>query len=194
MPWLTGAALSFLVGAASAETSGSYIAADTPVLLPAAFTLAQPDIFQTASLDSPNSFGTVYGYNVGNGFQTEIQGVTTLAAVEHLANLPIGGSGIAATSVMLKSMYEFSDGAWHMSPYVSAGFGMVDARARAPLAINNAWVGAYQVRGGVSLGFTEKLIASLEYRWTIVGSTPLFSLADIEVSRHSLVIGLRYKY
>ena len=148
--WLTGAALSFLAGTASAETSGSYVSADTPVRLPTAVTLAQPDISQTASLDSPNSFGTVYGYNLGNGFQTEIQGMTTLAPVEHLANLPVSGSGIAATSVMLKGMYEFSDGAWHMSPYVSAGFGMVDAIARAPLAINNAWVGAYQLRGGVS--------------------------------------------
>jgi opacity protein-like surface antigen len=145
-----------------------------------------------ASLEARNSFGTVYGYNLGNGFKTEIQGVTTRAPNEHFANLPAGG-GIVATSVMLNGMYEFSDGARHMSPYVGAGFGMLDANARAPLANNDAWVGAYQVRGGVSLGFTEKLIASLEYRWTI-GSIPLFSLANIEVSRHSFLMGVHYRY
>jgi opacity protein-like surface antigen len=189
--WLTGAALSFLAGAASAETSGIYVNPEIPVLLPPAITLAQPNIAQTASLESRNSFGTVYGYNLGDGFKTEIEGVTTRAPSD-FANLPAGG-GIVATSVMLRGMYEFSDGDWHLSPYVGGGFGMMEANARVPLPVNNAWVGAYQVRGGVSLGFTEKLIGSLEYRWTI-GSTPLFSLANIEVSRHSFVIGVHYRY
>jgi opacity protein-like surface antigen len=189
--WLTGAALSLLAGAASAETSGSYVNADTPVLLPLAFTLAQPDSPQIANLNSRNSFGTVYGYNLGNGFKTEIEGVTTRAPSD-FANLPAGG-GIVATSVMLRGVYEFSDGDWHLSPYVGGGFGMMEANARVPLPANNAWVGAYQVRGGVSLGFTERLIGTLEYRLTIA-STPLFSLADIEVSRHSFVIGVHYRY
>jgi opacity protein-like surface antigen len=189
--WLTGAALSFLTGAASAETSGSYVNADTQVLIPPAFTLAQPDFSQIASLESRNSFGTVYGYNLGNGFKTEIEGVTTRAP-GGFANLPAGG-GIVATSVMLSGIYEFSDGDWHLSPYVGGGFGMMEANARVPLPVNNAWVGAYQVRGGFSLGLTERLIGTLEYRWTI-GSTPLFSLANIEVSRHSFVIGVHYRY
>ena len=188
--WLAGAALSFLTGTASAETSGSYVHAETSVPLPPIVSLAKPDLTQMASLESRNLADTVYGYNLGNGFKTEIEGVTTRAPSEHFANLPAGG-GIVATSVMLNGMYEFSDGAWHMSPYVGAGFGMVEANARAPLANNGAWVGAYQVRGGVSLGFTERLIASLEYRWAIA-SSPLFSLANIEVSRHSLFMGLRY--
>src|SRR3984893_5837757 len=189
--WLTGAALSFLTGAASAETSGGYVTADTPVLLPPAFTLAQPVSPQIASLESRNSFGTVYGYDLGNGFKTEIEGVTTRAPSD-FANLPAGG-GIVATSVMLSGIYEFRDGDWHLSPYVGGGFGMMEANARAPLPVNNAWVGAYQVRGGVSLGLTERLIGTLEYRWTI-GSTPLFSLANIEVSRHSFIIGVHYRY
>ena len=94
MPWLTGAALSFLVGAASAETSGSYVSADTPVLLPIAFTLAQPDISQTASLDSPNSFGTVYGYNLGNGFQI----AATLEDRDAAANLLSHASTLQANA------------------------------------------------------------------------------------------------
>jgi opacity protein-like surface antigen len=195
--WLFGAALSFLVGTASAQTSGgSYVNADNPVLLPPAVTLAQPDITQVASLES-RSFGTAYGYDLGNGFKTEIQGVTARAGSEHLANLPAGGSGIAATSVMLKGMYELSDGAWRMSPYVGAGLAMLDANARILGATNNDWVSAYQLQGGVNLGFTQKLAGSLEYRWTM-GSKPHFSLAGIpaklEVNRHGVVLGMNYKY
>lgn len=195
--WLFGAALSFLVGTASAQTSnGSYVNADDRVLLPPAVTLAQPDITQVASLES-RSFGTAYGYDLGNGFKTEIQGVTARAANEHLANLPSGGSGIAATSIMLKGMYEFSGGAWRMSPYLGAGLGMVDANARILGATSNDWVSAYQLQGGVNLGFTQKLAGSLEYHWTM-GSKPHFELAGIpaklEVNRHGVVLGMNYKY
>src|SRR2546423_9904611 len=127
--WLTGAALSFLVGTASAQTSGSYVDADTPALLPPVASLAQLDVTQTASLQPASSFGTAYGYNLGNGLKTEIQGLTTRAPNEHLANLPAGG-GIAATSLMLNGMYERSGNAWHVTPFVGAGIGFVDANAR----------------------------------------------------------------
>jgi len=180
-----------------AQTGGSnYVNADNSVLLPPAVTLAQPDSPQIASLES-RAFGTTYGYDLGNGFKTEIQGLTARAANDYLTNLPVGGSGIAATSVMLKGMYEFSDGGWRMSPYVGAGFGVVDVNARVLGAINSDWVSAYQVQGGINLGFTQKLIGSLEYRWTM-GSKPHFSLAGLptklEVSRHGFMIGFNYKY
>ena len=194
--WLFGAALSFLTGTASAQSSGSYVYADNAVLLPPAVTLAQPDSSQIVSLES-RSFGTAYGYDLGNGFKTEIQGVTARAANGHLTNLPTGGSDIAATSVMLKGMYEFSGGAWHMSPYVGAGFGVVNANAGVLGATRNEWIGSYQVGGGLNLGFTQKLVGSLEYRWTM-GQKPHFSLAGLptklEVSRHGFVIGFNYKY
>lgn len=194
--WLIGAALSFLVGTASAQTSGSsYVNADHSVLFPLVVTLAQADFPQLASVEM-RAYATAVGFDLGNGFKTEIQGLTARTANEHLANLPIAGSGIAATSVRLKGMYELSDGAWHMSPYVGAGFGMVNANAGV-LGVTNDWVSAYQVQGGINLGFTQKLIGSLEYRWTM-GSKPHFSLAGLptklEVSRHGFVIGFNYKY
>ena len=50
--------------------------------------------------------------------------------------------------------------------------------------------------GGVSLGLTQKLLGSLEYRWTM-GSKPHFSLGGIptklEVDRHGFVLGVNYK-
>jgi len=195
--WLIGAALSFLVGTASAQTSnGSYVNADNPVQIPPAIALAQPEFPQLASVET-RSYGTGVGYDLGSGFKTEIQGLTARTANDHLANLPIGGSDIAASSVRLKGMYELSDGAWHMSPYVGAGFGMVNANAGVLGAAHNNWESTYQVQGGINLGFTQRLIGSLEYRWTM-GSKPNFSLAGLptklEVSRHGFSIGFNYKY
>src|SRR5258706_4105270 len=86
--WLIGAALSFLVGTASAQTSGSYVDADTPTLLPPVGSHAQLDVTQTASLEPPSSFCTALGYNLGHGFKTEIHGLTTRALDEHFADLP----------------------------------------------------------------------------------------------------------
>ena len=195
--WLTGAALSFLAGTAAAQSNGgTYVNADNPVLLPPAIALAQPDSLQIASLES-RSFGTAYGYEFGNGFKTEIQGLTARAAGEHLSNLPTGSGDIAGTSILLEGMYEFSGGAWHVGPYIGAGFGMVDANARILGATSNDWISSYQLQGGINLGFTQKLAGSLEYRWTM-GSRPHFSLAGIpaklEVNRHGFVIGMNYKY
>ena len=194
--WLTGAALSLLAGTASAQTSGSYIDADTPAVLPPVASLAQLDVTQTASLQPRSTFGTAFGYNLGNGFKTEIQGLTTRTSNENFANLPAGG-GIAATSVMLKGMYEFSGGSYRVSPYIGAGFGLANANAHILGATRNEWMGAYQFQGGLNLGFTQKLMGSLQYQWTM-GSKPRFSLAGIptklEVNRHGFVVGVNYKY
>ena len=191
--WLAGAALSCLAGIASAQTSRTYVNAETPMLLPPVFSLAQPNVTQTASLEPRSSFGTAFGYNLGNGFKTEIQGVAASTPSEHLANLPTAG-GIAATSVMLNGMYEFSGDDWHISPYIGAGFGMVDANSRVLGATDNDWVAAYQVRGGISFGFTQRLIAKFEYQWTMGPSGGRLSLDNIEVSRHSFLIGVNYEY
>jgi opacity protein-like surface antigen len=84
-----------------------------------------------------------------------------------------------------------------MKPYVGAGFGMIDVNQHVLGASGNNWSTAYQVRGGVSLGLTQKLLGSLEYRWTM-GSKPHFSLGGIptklEVDRHGFVLGVNYKY
>ncbi len=195
--WLTGAALSILAGPVSAQTSGSYVNADAPIVPSSVIALSQLDITQTASLESRSAFGSAYGYDLGNGFKTEIQGLTARTSTERLTNLPAGNGGITASSFMLKGMYEFSDGAWHMSPYVGAGFGVVNANAGVLGATRNEWIGSYQVGGGLNLGFTQKLVGSLEYRWTM-GQKPNFSLAGLptklEVSRHGFVIGFNYKY
>ena len=163
------------------------------MLLPPVVSLAQPNVTQTASLEPQSSFGAAFGYNLGNGFKTEIQGLTARASAEHLANLPAAG-GIMATSVMLNGMYEFRGGDWHISPYIGAGYGVVDANSRVLGATGNDWAGAYQMRGGISFGFTQRLIAKFEYQWTMGPSGGRLSLDNIEVSRHSFLIGMNYTY
>src|SRR5258708_10042691 len=134
--WLFGAALSFLTGTASAQSSGSYVNADNSVLLPPAVAFAQANT-QIATLEPRNSFGTAYGYDLGNGFKTEIQGVTARAANGPLTNLPTRGSDIAATSVMLYVMYEFSCGAWHISSYFGGRLGILFCDSLIPGAQRN---------------------------------------------------------
>jgi len=107
------------------------------------------------------------------------------------------GAGLSTTTVMLNGLYEFSGDGWHMKPYVGAGFGMIDVNERVLGANGTDWTTAYQVRGGVTMGLTQKLLGSFEYRWTM-GSKPHFSLAGIptklEVDRHGFVLGFNYKY
>jgi opacity protein-like surface antigen len=98
---------------------------------------------------------------------------------------------------MLNGLYELTDGVWHMKPYVGAGFGMIDVNQSILGASGSDWTTAYQVRGGVTLGLSQKLLGSLEYRWTM-GSKPHFQLAGIptklEVDRHGFTLGFNYKY
>ena len=140
--------------------------------------------------------GTALGFDFGNGVKTAIEGSSARAAPNSFGNLPVSG-GISAASVMLNGLYEFSDGAWRLKPFVGVGLGMVDANARILGQTRNDWVTAYQLHGGVTLGFTQKLAGSLEYRWTM-GSKPNFSLAGVptkfEVDRHGFVLGFDYKY
>jgi opacity protein-like surface antigen len=189
--WLsTGVLLACIAGQAHAETS--YVPGP---LLPPVLSLNQPDL-TVANAVTPVSGAPVLGYDLGGGFKTQIEGITALARKQPFGNLPAGGD-IAGSSIMLNGLYELSDGAWHLKPYVGAGLGLVDANARILGATQNDWVSAYQLHGGVSLGFTQKLMGNVEYRWTM-GSKPRFMLAGIptkvEIDRHGFVIGFNYKY
>jgi opacity protein-like surface antigen len=191
--------MAFVSASAFAQTDGTYFTIQGGFTLPTTITLTQsgvPQPAQTETFGAGRSYGAAYGYNFGNGFRTELESFNSYAAAERHGNLPAGGS-LSATTVMLNGFYEFSDGTWRMKPYVGAGFGMIDVNQHVLGASGNNWSTAYQVRGGVSLGLTQKLLGSLEYRWTM-GSKPHFSLGGIptklEVDRHGFVLGVNYKY
>jgi opacity protein-like surface antigen len=192
---LAGVGIAFLSGSAFAQTAGPYVTSQTNSLPPTINT-QQSAIAQAESYGFGKSYGTAYGYDIGHGFKTEIEGLTTNAASDRLGGLAASGN-VTDTRLTLKGMYEFSGGAWRMKPYIGAGVGFIDVNQHVLGAAANRLVSAYQLRGGVQLGFTQKLVGSLEYRWTN-GSKPMFALAGVptkvEVDRHGFTIGFNYKY
>ena len=192
-------AIALLTGPAFAQTAGTYFTIEGGFSLPTTITLhpsgAPPQPAETQTFGPGHSYGGTYGYNFGNGFRTEVESFASYAASDHLNSG--AGASLSSTTVMLNGMYEFTDGVWRMKPYVGAGFGMIDVNQTILGVSGNDWATAYQVRGGVQLGLSQKLLGSLEYRWTM-GSKPHFSLAGIptklEVDRHGFVLGFNYKY
>jgi len=194
---LAGGAIAFLSGTAFAQTAGTYFAPDGGTIRPSSLNVSSSStIAKTELLTTGSAVGVSYGYDLGNGFKAGIEGVTPRESAGRFGELPASGS-LTAGSVMLQGLYEFRDGAWHTKPYAGAGFGAIDVSQRFLGVRGNDWVPAYQLRGGVSLGFTQKLLGSLEYRWT-KGSKPNFSLGGIptkvEIDRHGVVVGVNYKY
>jgi opacity protein-like surface antigen len=194
-----GIVIALLAGPAFAQTTGTYFTVEGGFSLPTTINLnltGAPPQEQTQSFAPGRSYGAAYGYNFGRGFRTELESFNSYAASERHTD-PGTGASLSTTAVMLNGMYELTDGAWHMKPYVGAGFGMIDVNQRILGAGGGDWTTAYQLRGGVALGLSQKLLGSLEYRWTM-GSKPHFQVAGIptklEVDRHSFVLGFNYKY
>ena len=195
--WLiAGVVGGFVCGSAFAQTTGPFVTTENGLFQPSTLNAAQSANLPTESLGFGNSSATAFGYDFGNGFSTEIESLSSNAASDRLGGLAASGN-LTAARVTLKGMYDFSDGAWHLKPYVGAGFGVMDVNEHILGMNGNGWATAYQLRGGVTLGFTQKLVGSLEYRWTN-GSKPVFALAGIptkvEVDRHGFTVGFNYKY
>jgi opacity protein-like surface antigen len=194
---LAGAASVFLTGSALAETSVSRGPDNVP-LLPPVLSLAQPSVTNAEKPDMKSLVGVPLKLDFGKGFGTEVEGATLTTSNQRLGNLPTSG-GVSATSVMFNALYEIRDGAWHLKPFIGGGFGMVDTNSRVLGVTNNDWATAYQLHGGLSLGFSQKIVGNLEYRWT-EGSKPDFGIAGspvrpkFSINSHSVFIGVNYKY
>lgn len=113
--------------------------------------------------------------------------------------LAVGGIGFLTGSAFAQTAgtYVTTERGFFLPFTLRAGFGIIDVNQHILGVTGNDWAAAYQLRGGVGLGFNQKLVGSLEYRWTN-GSKPSFSLAGIptklELDRHSFVVGINYKY
>ena len=186
--------LLFLAHGAMAETQALNISESDPVLLPQVASIAPQTLSRTDLLETTSK---PLNLSLGNHFSTELEG----SAISVLngrsgTNLPSGGS-LSATSLMLRGLYEISNGSWHMKPYVGGGFGYIDANSHVLGQTTAQWQPAYQVHSGIELGFTEKLFGSVEYRWTM-GSKPGFYVAGIpaklDINQHGFTIGFDYKY
>ena len=191
--WELSRVTAFAVGIATmAASTGTFISAERGAVAPTGVSFIQ------SSLWPAEGFGTggFFGYEFENGFKTEIEGRDSHTDATRSGNLLSTGS-LATNRLILNGIYEVTDGSLRLKPYLGAGFGMSDASEQ--LLGNGAYgrVTAYQLRGGVTLGMTQKLLGSLEYRWTN-GSKPYLSLAGIpakfEVDRHGFLAGVNYRF
>lgn len=185
---LSTAALSLLSGAAQAQLASLSVSEGNSVLLPPVATVTQPTLSRSESVDVKS--GQV-NLSLGNHFSTQLEG-SAIAGREAL-NIPTPG-GVAATSVMLNGLYEVSNGSWHLKPYVGGGFGFVDANAHVLGTTDNQWESAYQVHGGVQVGFAQGLAANLEYRLTGGVLPKGLSPTKFNVNSHGFSIGFKYQY
>jgi opacity protein-like surface antigen len=183
-----------LAGHAFAQTPGAYVTTQAGSLAPFTLVHGQSAIWQMESLGK--SYGSAYRFDLGNGFKTEIEGLTFHASGERIGGLA-ATQYLTSTRLLLKGLYEFSDGSWRVKPYLSAGFGASDLDGHILGLINREWIMAYQVGGGVALDFTQKFMGNLEYRWTN-GSSATFALSGVPntvgLQDHSVVVGVNYKY
>jgi opacity protein-like surface antigen len=190
----SGASLLILTGGALAENSSISISEGDSVLLPPVASISQPSLSRSQTADTK---GAAINLNLGNHFSTQLEGAAISVPDGHsVTNLPNSG-GVASTSLMLNGLYEISNGSWHLKPYVGGGFGFVDANSRVLGQTSSDWQTAYQVHGGVELGFSQKVFGSIEYRWA-TGSKPGLFVAGIpaklDVDQHGFSIGVDYKY
>ncbi|HXJ01088.1 MAG TPA: hypothetical protein VNH44_07680 [Micropepsaceae bacterium] len=187
--------VAFLSGSAFAQTPGALVATEASSLI---FPFATPQlpISQLESFGAVRTYGSAYDYYFGNGFKAQIQSLTFASVSDRLGGLAAGGN-FASTRMLLKGMYEFSDGGWHVMPFIGVGLGVANLNGQV-LGVNaDDWATTYQLSGGVALGFTEKLMGNFEYRWTD-GSKATFSLAgiptNVDMGHHDFVLGINYKY
>jgi opacity protein-like surface antigen len=196
---LAVAVFGLLSGGARAQTSDADVNPGGGIFLASALNIISTPAGQNSpaeTLTTGSSYSASYDFDLGNGFKTEIEGLSAGATATRLGGLAASGN-LTGTRVTLKGMYEFRDGEWRVKSFLGAGFGMIDVNEHVLGLAQNDWAGAYQLRGGVTLGFNQKLLGSLEYQWAM-GSKPHFSLAGIptklEVDRHGFVLGVNYKY
>lgn len=183
-----------MISGAAAETSiVNYSQGSDTVLLPPVGAISQPALSHTGLSDKT---GGSLSLKLGR-FSTELEGSAIPAPDQHqIGNLPTGGN-TAATSLMLNGLYEINNGSWHLKPFVGGGFGYVDGNSQVLGQTQTDWQKAYQLHGGVQIGFSEKLFGAVEYRWTN-GSKPGFFVAGIpaklDISQHGFTVGFDYKY
>lgn len=180
-------------GAAAEASVVNYSQGTDSVLLPPVGSVDQPAVSHTGTSDAA---GGALNLKLGR-FSTQLEGAAISTPDQHsIGNLPAGGN-TAATGVMLNGLYEINNGSWHLKPYVGGGFGLVDANSRVLGQTQSDWQKAYQLHSGVQIGFSQKLVGAVEYRWTMGSKPGLFVAgipAKVNINQHGFTVGFDYKY
>lgn len=185
------ASMVLITSGAAAQTASVSVSQGDSILLPPVASMTQPTLSHSQSSEIGSS---AINLSIGNHFSTQLEGAAiSVPGVAHpLTNLPNPGD-VSATSLMLNELYEVSNGTWHLKPFVGGGFGYVDANARVLGATNSQWQEAYQLHGGVEVGFAQKLMGSVEYRFTegILGG---LKPSKFNLNSHGVSLGFKYQY
>jgi opacity protein-like surface antigen len=127
------------------------------------------------------------------GFRTELEAIEESLDISGIGVTPVG---LRASRIMLSGLYEFSSGGWRMSPYIGAGFGVMDVNTRLLTGEETSLMSDIQFKGGINFNFTQKLLGKLEWRWSH-GSKPTFALAGVptkfQLKRGGFLVGFNYK-
>ncbi len=100
---------------------------------------------------------------------------------------------IKAKRLMLSGLYELSGRAWRLKPYVGAGIGVIDSTSQLLGQQENAIIPDVQFKGGVKYNITQKLLSSLEWRWSH-DSEPTFGIpTKFPLKRDGFLVGVSYK-
>jgi opacity protein-like surface antigen len=129
-----------------------------------------------------------------SGFRTEVEAIEETLDIPGIGLTPAGN--LKATRLMLSGLYELRGGGWRMSPYIGAGFGVMDVNSRLLGHEESSLMSDIQFKGGVNFNFTQKLLGRLEWRWS-QGSKPTFAFAGVptkfQLKRGGFLLGFNYK-
>jgi opacity protein-like surface antigen len=180
-----------ITSGAVAQTASVSVGQGDSILLPPVASISQPTLSRSEAAETRSS---AINLSIGNHFSTQLEGAAiSVPGVAHpLTNLPNPGD-VSVTSLMLNGLYEVSNATWHLKPFVGGGFGFVDANARVLGETTNDWQKAYQVHGGVEVGLAEKLMGSVEYRFT-TGILGGLKPTKFNLNSHGVSIGFKYQY
>ena len=165
-----------------------------------------------------------FGYDVGNNWRVELDGVQLWNDLGAIGDTPNTGADIRITAGMMNVLYDFNDFN-DFKPYIGAGVGIgigdlsAQANTRNPVCANtdqcvfdsDASSLAWQLIAGVGYNITESLTWDTHYRYLNLGDLDLagvgynvssaglgpenmLSTTAEGVGAHMILTGLRYKW
>jgi outer membrane immunogenic protein len=149
----------------------------------------------TTSFDADGFLGGVYtGYNYQfpNNVVVGIEGDVTYHDQDGS-----GGGGVSASTDWNGTLrprigYAFD----RFMPYITGGLAVGNVEASEPGDSDSAAAVGWTAGAGVETAITDNVTARVEYRYTDLGSNgpSLATAGDVDVSSHSVMVGLGFKF
>lgn len=152
-----------MAGGAYADESGFYITGDGGVSLLPDLHIRLAGTKEKETFSTGEAFGGAVGYNFGNGFHTEVDGLHSKSDLDTVGGVHASGH-LNTTSVMLNGIYDFTQDTMFI-PFSGVGIGEVDIGASAGEAHDSDWAPGYQALAGLRHDFAPNISGFAEYRF-----------------------------